>query len=255
MKITQIRNATLHIVYENKKFLIDPWLGPKEYMPGFEMAYNPQVRQPRTELPLPVAEIAQADAVILTHFHPDHWDQYAADALAKNIPFFVQSETDKKIIEELGFTQVRTLAESGTDFEGVTLHKTPTQHGRRETVKAACKAYGLPYDAMGTVFTAAGEKTLYLVGDSIWCEEVQKSIDAYKPQIIIINACGARIANGERLIMDQEDVKAVSAYAPNAQIIASHMDTVSHLTVTREDLRTLHLPNLLIPADGETLSF
>ena len=40
MKITQIRNATLIIEYDNTRFLIDPWLGPKGYMPGFETAVN-----------------------------------------------------------------------------------------------------------------------------------------------------------------------------------------------------------------------
>ena len=109
MQIHQIRNATLHITYAGVKFLIDPWLGPKEYMPGFEGAYNSQVRQPRTPLPLSIEEAARADAVILTHVHPDHWDQYAADALDKNIRFFVQSDTDKEIIEALGFTQVEIL--------------------------------------------------------------------------------------------------------------------------------------------------
>lgn len=47
MLIHQIRNATLIITYKDKKFLIDPWLMPKDYMPGFEMAVNANVRQPR----------------------------------------------------------------------------------------------------------------------------------------------------------------------------------------------------------------
>lgn len=49
MKITQIRNATLIVEYNNIKFLIDPWLGPKGYMSGFETAVNSEIRQPRVE--------------------------------------------------------------------------------------------------------------------------------------------------------------------------------------------------------------
>ena len=78
MKIHQIRNATIIITYNNKRFLIDPWLMPKDFMPGFEGAMNSKVRQPRVDLPkdfdinhLPL------DAIILTHFHPDHFDEFA----------------------------------------------------------------------------------------------------------------------------------------------------------------------------------
>lgn len=255
MQIHQIRNATLHITYAGIKFLIDPWLGPKEYMPGFEGAYNSQVRQPRTPLPITVQEAAQADAVILTHVHPDHWDEYAAKALKKDIFFFVQDATDKHFIETLGFSNVHILSEQGTQHQGAMLYKTPTQHGRREVVKPACQAMGMPYDAMGVVFKAENEKTLYLAGDTIWCPEVSQSIEKYHPDIIIVNACGARLLNEERLIMDTNDVKALAAFAPKATIIASHMGTVSHLTVTRQDIQALHLPNVLIPQDNEILSF
>lgn len=88
MLIHQIRNATLIITYKDKKFLIDPWLMPKDYMPGFEMAVNANVRQPRVELPLSIEKIVDVDAVILTHFHPDHWDEFATKAIDKKIPFF-----------------------------------------------------------------------------------------------------------------------------------------------------------------------
>ena len=59
--------------------------------------------------------------------------------------------------------------------------------------------------------------------------------------------------------MHKQDVDELASYIPQAQIIASHMDTVSHLTVTRQDLKELvkenNLSNLFIPNDGETLTF
>ena len=61
MLIHQIRNATLIITYKDKKFLIDPWLMPKDYMPGFEMAVNANVRQPRVELPVSVEKIVDVN--------------------------------------------------------------------------------------------------------------------------------------------------------------------------------------------------
>ena len=81
MKITQIRNATLIIEYDNTRFLIDPWLGPKGYMSGFETAVNSEIRQPRVELPFSIDKIVNVDSVIITHIHPDHWDEYAEHAI------------------------------------------------------------------------------------------------------------------------------------------------------------------------------
>jgi len=258
MKIHQIRNATIIVTYNDKRFLIDPWLMPKDSMPGFEGAMNSDVRQPRVDLPkdfdinnLPL------DAVILTHFHPDHFDEFAVSALDKDIPFFVQNETDLNIIKNFGFSDVRLISESGTDFEGIKLYKTQCQHGRREVVKPMCEQIGMPYDAMGIVFKSDTEKTLYVAGDTIWCDEVRTAIDKFNPEIIVINACGATVlvGEGERLIMDIADVKAISNYAKNSTIIASHMDTVSHLTVTREDIKSLKLNNVVVPDDNEILEF
>lgn len=255
MNIHQIRNATLVITYNGKRFLVDPWLMPKEFMAGFEAAINADVRQPRTELPLPIETLVDVDAVILTHLHPDHWDDFAATALDKQIPFFVQNEKDAQGIRSFGFHNVRIVSENGTSFEGITLVKTGGQHGRREIVKPICEKVGLTYDAMGVIFTANDEKTLYLAGDTIWCIEVISAIDTYNPDVIIINACAATLLNGEKIIMDTEDVQAVATYAAKAKVIASHMDTVSHLSVTRNDIRHLSLSNVLVPEDNEILTF
>lgn len=255
MLIHQIRNATIIVTYKGKKFLIDPWLMPKDYMPGFESAVNASVRQPRTELPLPIKDIVNADAVILTHFHPDHWDMFAAEALNKNIPFFVQNNDDAARIKALGFNNIRILYKEGCKFAEISLYKTYGQHGKREIVKPLCERIGLDYDAMGVIFKSEAEKTLYIAGDTIWCEEVMEAIDKFSPEVVVANACGATLLNGEIIIMDNKDIRNLAAYAPSAAIIASHMDTVSHLTVTRNDIKKMKIKNIFVPEDGECLEF
>ena len=250
MKITQVRSATIIVEYNNTKFLVDPWLMPKDYMPGFDVAINSDVRQPRVELPFGIEKIVDVDAVIITHIHPDHWDEFAENALDKNIKVFVQSIIDKDYVITKGFTNVEIIQESGTEYNGITLYKTGTQHGKREIIKPLCDSIGLPYDAMGVVFKSNDEKTLYIAGDTIWCEEVKAAL---------VNACAATVLNGERLIMNIDDVKEVLQHAPNSTVIASHMDTVSHLSVTRNDLKGFknknNIDNLLIPEDGEIIDF
>ena len=130
-----------------------------------------------------------------------------------------------------------------------------TIDGKKEIIKPICDSIGMPYDTMGVIFKSNNEKTLYIAGDTIWYDEVKETIDKYKPEVIVINACGATVLNGERLIMHIDDVKEISNYAKESTIIASHMDTVSHLTVTREDIRKLQLKNVLVPEDNKILSF
>ena len=259
MKITQIRNATIIVEYNETKFLIDPWLGPKDYMEGFESALNSQIRQPRVELPFEIEKTVDVDAVILTHFHPDHFDEYAVNALNKGIKFFVQSQKDLEIIKSYGFKNLEVMTQQGIDYKNIKLYKTDCQHGKREIIKPLCESIGMPYDAMGVVFKSNNEKTLYVAGDTIWCDEVSEAIDKFEPEIIVVNACAATVINGERLIMNIDDVRQVIKKAPKSTIIASHMDTVSHLTVTRKDLEEFRekesVKNLLIPDDGEVLNF
>lgn len=258
MKITQIRNATIIIEFGGTKFLVDPWLGPKDYMEGFEAGINSHIKQPRVELPFDTEKIADVDAVIVTHVHPDHWDDYAKNAIDKNKKIFVQSETDREFMVSEGFGNVEIVSVDGTEFREVKLFKTFGQHGKREVVEPLCRQVNMPYDTMGVVFKAEGEKTLYLAGDTIWCREVEDALAKFNPDVVVVNACGATLVNGEHIIMNIDDVKEVLKKSPDSTVIASHMDTVSHLSVTRADLRKLkeenNLKKLLIPEDGETLT-
>jgi hypothetical protein len=87
---------------------------------------------------------------------------------------------------------------------------------------------------------------------------IEATIADTKPEIIIIHPCGARW-DGDLITMDAEEAVATSRLAPDAIVIATHMDSLDHATVSRDELRrysTEHgvsLQRLLIPQDGETL--
>ena len=66
MKIRQIRNATLRLDYAGTKFLIDPWLAPKDTYSGFTGTTNDHLRNPTSPLVVPMEEIVDVDAVLLT---------------------------------------------------------------------------------------------------------------------------------------------------------------------------------------------
>ena len=83
---------------------------------------------------------------------------------------------------------------------------------------------------------------------------------ALKPDVVVLNACAAQLKTYGRLIMDDADVESVCRAAPNATVIASHMDTVAHASLTRKTLRAAlerrgFASRVLMPDDGEEYTF
>ncbi len=253
-KITQIRNATLRIDYGGVRFLVDPMLAERHSFPGFPGTANSEQHNPMVHLPLPIADIVDVDAVIVTHLHEDHWDQAARDALPKDLPVFVQNDTDAEVIRGQGFTDVRVLSEN-TEFDGVRLIKTAGRHGTQAHYEAMAELLG---DVCGVVFSHPEEKTIYLAGDTIWNEDVAAVLSAHAPEVAILNAGYAMIQGIDGgIIMGTEDVLRVHQAAPEARLIASHMEAINHCVLTRAELRAFAAEegfsdNLLTPGDGET---
>ena len=264
MRIKQIRNATLRVTFGGVEFLVDPWLVSKAE--GFTFGQGPfasevvdpaqlNIVMPMCELPMPLPEVlGGVDAYVLTHLHPDHFDM-ASDGTAgakldKNTPLFVQNENEVATMRKSGFTNVATFTEDGIVFNGVKLKKTYAKHG----TKAPCGP------ASGIFFSSPNEaKTLWIAGDTVWCEENAKTIATLKPDVIVLNTCAAQLKTYGRLIMDDADVESVCRAAPNATVIASHMDTVAHASLTRKTLKAALekrglASRVLMPDDGKEYS-
>lgn len=260
MLIQQIRNATLLINYAGVKFLIDPLFAPQGAYEPFPESLLPGKPWPFHALPMPPEAIVKGiDAVIMTHYHIDHFDEYAVKALAKDIKIFCQDDFDRKFLADYGFTNIEILSSEGTKFKGVTLYKTECLHGKWETAGPYYEMLKLRPNAMGAVFKAEGEKTLYLAGDTIWFDGVKRALDAHKPYAVIVNAACAQLKHSGPIIMGTDDIAKLHEYAPNVKIIASHMDNVSHATLSRKELRKFVDDNNIedsveIPEDGETIT-
>lgn len=260
VELQQVRNATAKITYADTTFLIDPMLAKKDAYPGFEGTYRSHLRNPMVDLPeSPDEVISGVDAVIVTHTHLDHWDDAAQKALPKDMPLFAQHEADAQLIRSQGFKNVRVLTDEA-EFGGVKITKTGGQHGTDEmyAVPALAKPLG---EAMGVVFQAPGYKTLYLAGDTVWRKEVDQAIEKYHPEVIVLNA-GKAMMTGYKgsIIMGEEDVLHASQAAPNAKIVAVHMDAINHMSLTRDELRAYVKKQGIesrveIPEDGASLAF
>ena len=254
-----IRNATAKIEMAGSTFLVDPYLAPKGSYAGFEGTINSQKRNPLIDMKEPVEKVLEGvDAVIVTHTHADHWDEYAQKVLPKTLPIFVQNAGDAQIIRSQGFKDVRVLGKN-TEFNQVKLSKTGGQHGT-DQMYAIPQFAELLGEAMGVVMHADGEKTLYIVGDTIWNEEVEFALNRYKPEIIVMNTGYAQVeGNPDGIIMGKADVAKARQVAPKADIITVHMDAVNHAAVTSDDMRKFvkehKLSKVAVPKEGEVLKY
>lgn len=264
VSVQLIRNATVRVTCGKTTFLVDPMLSEPGSYPGFPGTCHSELRNPLVPLPIPIKTALKGiDAVILTHTHLDHWDKAAQEALSSNLPFFVQDKKDADLVRSQGFENIRIL-EKTTHFNGVTLTKTSCQHGSRAMYADPATGEALG-SVMGIVFRSPHEKTVYLAGDTIWFGGVDEAITHFKPDILILNAGAAAFSLDQfkaapEIIMGKEDMLRASQAAPDAKIIAVHLDAINHMTVNRKELleyTTCHglRDRVLIPLDGEIMQF
>ncbi|TCP96015.1 L-ascorbate metabolism protein UlaG (beta-lactamase superfamily) [Cricetibacter osteomyelitidis] len=256
-----VRNATAKVQYGDSVFLIDPYLVPQGSYAGFEGTVNSSQRNPMIAMQPNVKELLKGvQAVIVTHTHADHWDEAAQKALPKTLPIFVQNADDAKIIRAQGFKDVRVIG-NHTEFNKVKLSRIKGgQHGTDQM-------YALPQlaemlgDEMGVVLQSDKEKTLYIVGDTVWNASVDDALASFKPEIVVMNTGYAKLQNMDgSIIMGLDDVGKMAQTAPNADIITVHMDAVNHATVSSNDMRRYVKEKGLgkqvaVPKEGEVLKY
>jgi L-ascorbate metabolism protein UlaG (beta-lactamase superfamily) len=253
MKINHIRNATLLVEYADRKILIDPMLAEKGTYPPFPDSPRQDQNNPLEELQTTVEDIIKdVDAVIVTHLHVDHFDDAAKNVLPKDIQLFVQNEADREEVQNAGFQHVEVLTEQ-TVFNDIELIKTDGQHGRGEILKLAG-------EVCGVVFKHPEEQTLYVAGDTVWYEAVEKEIENHQPGIIVVNGGDNQFHQGGSLVMGKEDIHSVAKAAPHAKIIVVHMEAVNHWTLSRNELRDfIHQQrissNIFVPEDGDSYCY
>jgi L-ascorbate metabolism protein UlaG (beta-lactamase superfamily) len=247
MELHLVRHATMRFRYAARSFITDPYLAAMHTRPSYRgLSLNPTAALPCS----PLEAIAGIEMALISHLHSDHFDSVARDLLPKDLSILCQPE-DRSELESMGFHHAIPVTEA-VDWEGITLTRTPCQHGSGEVLEEMGPASGF-------VFSAAGEPTVYWVGDSIWYEGVADVISSFQPDVIITHSCGAVWGDHVPIVMDAEQTIALCRAAPNSTVVATHMEAVDHATVTREALRAyaeahwIGARQLLIPLDGDTL--
>ncbi|MBZ5570975.1 MAG: MBL fold metallo-hydrolase [Acidobacteriia bacterium] len=247
MRIRLIRHATLIVEYGSQTLLVDPMLDDAGARPAINNSPNPR-KNPLVPLPVLPQELTTGlDAVLVTHTHSDHWDTSAARLLPKHLPLFGQPEDEAKF-REAGFTRVRPIMgkESCNDVE---ISRIGGQHGTGDIAKMMAPVSGF-------VLRGGNEPTLYIAGDTVWCAELEAALKKFQPDVIVLNAGGARFLQGGPITMTADDVITVCRNATDAQVVAVHMEAINHCLVNRADLAfqleaARVRKQVCIPQDGE----
>ena len=235
MRITLVRNATLLLELAGRRVLVDPMLDPAGARPPIEQTANP-VRNPTVELPFAAEKVvAGLDAVLVTHCHKDHFDDTAERLLPRDVPVFCQPE-DAERLGTAGL-EVRPVGEH-VDWDGLTIHRTPAQHGFGAVAEALAPVSGFVLD------------DLYLAGDTVWYEGVEEAIARFSPRVAVVHGSGASFLEGGRIVMDADDVREVVARVP--VVVAAHLEAINHCHLSRAELAAA-VPGVVIPRDGETV--
>ena len=249
MKVQLVRSATLRVEYNGHLFVVDPYLAARGTMRAFAgIAKNPLV-----DLPMSPEEVIQgAEMVIVSHLHSDHFDELAMELLPKDVPILCQPG-DEGTIREKGFEQVTAVSNNIT-WQGIQFTRTPGQHGIGELAERMGNVSGF-------VWQAVGEPKVYWAGDTIWYGAVAETIRQHQPDVIFTHSSGAKFGDSDPIVMDAAQTIEVCQAAPNSAVVAVHLESLDHGTVSRADLRAAAEANgvsemrLRIPADGETLEF
>jgi L-ascorbate metabolism protein UlaG (beta-lactamase superfamily) len=251
MHYTLLRNAAALLELGGRKFLIDPALDPA--------GARPPVPNTPNQKPNPLVELSggwegvvdSADTLVVTHLHQDHFDPTSASYLDKHLPLLCQAE-DVDRLQAQGFDALQPVEAQGA-INGVTVTRTAGHHGTGEIGR-------LMAPVSGFVFEAPGEPVVYLAGDTIWCEEVAAVIEQRTPDVIVVNASGARFLQGDPIVMTVEDVAEVHRAAPNATVIVVHLEAINHCLETRDHYRQrlpelgVNMERIVIPDDGARVS-
>ncbi len=248
MEFQLIRSATIKIKYAGQYFVIDPYLAAKHSRPS----YSGKSPNPLVDLPCkPEDVIRDIDFLMVSHLHSDHFDPAAQELVPKDMALLCHPG-DEVDLRKQGFINVKPISNSLT-MNKMKISRTSGQHGTGEVLNEMGEVSGF-------VFKADNEPTVYWAGDTIWCDAVQEVLERVKPDIIITHSCGAVWGDHVFIVMDAEQTIKVCQALANTIVIATHMDSVDHATVTRKDLRQyansqgIDAKRLLIPQDGERLT-
>lgn len=256
MDITQLRNATVVVAYDDCRILVDPMLSRQGAIPPFRYLSGQRRRNTIVELPENTPALLQTVThALITHCrkgHVDHLDRAGVRWLREHcIPVLCMPD-DADYLARLGL-QIRPLnAQGPTAFRQGSITPIPCLHGEGWIGRLMVHGHGYYIEQ-------AGEPSLYIAGDTVLTDDVRRCVTQCRPDVSVVPAGGSAFDLGSELIMDQAQVLELAALG-SGLFFANHMEALDHCPTSRAELlaaaRSQGLAErLFAPADGTTLAF
>lgn len=263
MKIHHLRNATFVIEAGKHHILIDPMLSDKGELPPFSFFKYKARRNPIVPLPEIAAQLLdKVTCCLVTHSrtfgikalqHTDHLDASGeAMLIRKNIPVLCRRR-DAAYLEKYGINvQMALGCWDAQPFEGGEIIAVPAKHGHGWN-------HRLMANGAGFYIQLPNEPSIYISGDTVYTNDVERALNELKPDIAVVAAGSASLDIGPPILMTLEEILTFVQKAPGI-VIANHLEALNHCPTTRAQLKEIlkqHdlLSKTFIPDDGEVLTF
>lgn len=263
MKIHHLRNATFVIESGAHHLLIDPMLSDKGALPPFARIRHKSRRNPTVSLPENATQVLfNVTHCLTTHSqkfgikalqHTDHLDASGVSFLRDNGVPVVCRRQDGTFLKKEGI-QVDTTLDywQPQGFLGGAITAVPAQHGHGWV-------HHVMANGAGFYLELPGEPSIYIAGDTVYTQEVERALSELKPDIAVVAAGSASLDVGGPILMLLDEILAFVQASPG-KVIANHLEALNHCPITRGQLKeALATSGLMsktfIPDDGETLEF
>lgn len=196
IRIQYIRTATLLWEWEGIRVLTDPWFAMQ--MRGLPVFVRPCVR-PRDLPPL--------DLILVSHLHPDHFDQRALRRLSHRCkllvgPPGVEAQAHKLPVDRVEVMQDGDMLEEA----GFTVRAFSVEHSGYEN------AYHVERNQASVLFA----------GDASFSPVFERIGRAHPPTVSLLPVGGTRIL-GRRIVMNPDDALVAAAYLRTRVVVPIHL--------------------------------
>ncbi|MCC3157257.1 metal-dependent hydrolase [Hymenobacter sp. 15J16-1T3B] len=209
---------------EGRVLLIDPWFTNNPFVPA-------HLWQPE-----------QADVVLVTHGHDDHFDPELPGLLARTGARCIAQPQVRFYLYEQGVptTQFEPMNKGGSlDAFGVRVTMTLAFHGAH--IDLPDGTAGFAHEGVGFVLTFSDGAVVYAAGDTALFGDMRLLADLYQPTVALLPI-------GDRYTMGPREAAHAARLLRTPHVVPFHYGTYPALTGTPEQLRA-HLA----PADGVTV--
>lgn len=263
MKINHLRNATFVIASGKFHILIDPMLSEKGKLPPFAWLRHRPRRNPLVSLPENASDIlGPVTHCLITHSqkfgiktlqHTDHLDPAGESFLRNNNIPVITRRQDASYLQKSGLNVVATLNFWQPEpVLGGQITAIPALHGHRWI-------NGLMANGAGFFLQLPGEPSIYISGDTVYTQDVERVLTELRPDIAVMAAGSASLDVGGPILMPLEELLTFAQKAPY-KVVANHLEALNHCPTTRSQLKQVLarsglLSKVSIPRDGETLTY